>query len=82
MINLSTIPLFRQLDNSQNILISGAGGGFDIYCGLPLYFALKAQGKKVVLSNLSFTWLANTSAKEVSPFLLANKSNKPSIERI
>lgn len=67
MINLSTIPLFSQLDNSQNILISGAGGGFDIYCGLPLYFALKAQGKKVVLSNLSFTWLANTSATEVCP---------------
>lgn len=67
MINLSTILLFQKLNNSQNILISGAGGGFDIYCGLPLYFALKAQGKNVVLSNLSFTWLPNTSATEVFP---------------
>ncbi|HEY1056334.1 MAG TPA: DUF1152 domain-containing protein [Emticicia sp.] len=67
MINLSTIPLFQKLENSQNILISGAGGGFDIYCGLPLYFALKAQGKNVILGNLSFTLLSNTSATEVFP---------------
>jgi hypothetical protein len=67
MMNLSTLPLFQKLENAQNILISGAGGGFDIYCGLPLYFALKAQGKNVVLSNLSFTWLPNTSATKVTP---------------
>jgi hypothetical protein len=49
------LPIFDHLANSQNILIAGAGGGFDIFSGLPLYFALRAQGKMVHLANYSFT---------------------------
>jgi hypothetical protein len=49
------LPIFDQLANSQNILIAGAGGGFDVFSGLPLYFALRAQGKTVHLANFSFT---------------------------
>jgi len=63
--NLHQIPLFQQLDSARNVLIAGAGGGFDIFCGLPLYFSLKAQGKNVFLANFSFTELSKTSAKEV-----------------
>jgi len=48
-------PFTAKLEDAQRILIAGAGGGFDIFCGLPLYFALTAQGKEVYLANLSFT---------------------------
>jgi hypothetical protein len=51
------LPILDQLADSQHILIAGAGGGFDIFCGLPLYFTLKALGKDVHLANYSFTTL-------------------------
>ncbi|MBX9948388.1 MAG: DUF1152 domain-containing protein [Candidatus Obscuribacterales bacterium] len=41
---------------SKNVLIAGAGGGFDVFCGLPLYFALKNLGIPVHLSNFSFSF--------------------------
>lgn len=43
------------------MLVAGAGGGFDIYAGLPLAFALEAEGKDVHLANLSFNSLADPS---------------------
>lgn len=39
--HLLTNPLFDSLKDAQSILLAGAGGGFDIYSGLPLYFALR-----------------------------------------
>ncbi|WP_238547178.1 DUF1152 domain-containing protein [Actinoplanes friuliensis] len=39
------------------MLLAGAGGGFDIYAGLPLAFALRDAGVDVHLANLSFTQL-------------------------
>ena len=51
------IPFFSELDAAKNVLIAGAGGGFDVFCGLPLYFWLKRGGKAVHLANLSFTEL-------------------------
>jgi hypothetical protein len=51
------LPFFSELEKAQNILIAGAGGGFDVFCGLPLYFWLKNAGKTVHLANLSFTEL-------------------------
>lgn len=54
---LLNLPLFTELEQSETILLAGAGGGFDIFCGLPLYFSLQAQGKTVYLANLSFTYL-------------------------
>ena len=66
MINtISKIPIFQELESSKNILISGAGGGFDLFCGIPLYFNLVAQGKKVTLANFSFTWLNETTAQNI-----------------
>jgi hypothetical protein len=49
------LPFLDQLTNSNHILIAGAGGGFDILCGLPIYFTLRAMGKQVSLANYSFT---------------------------
>ncbi|MER6564052.1 DUF1152 domain-containing protein, partial [Streptomyces sp. NPDC001027] len=34
--------------------VAGAGGGFDVYAGLPLALALRTAGKDVHLANLSF----------------------------
>jgi hypothetical protein len=50
-------PLEERLKNKRSILIAGAGGGFDIFSGLPLYFALRGRGQKVHLANLTFTAL-------------------------
>jgi len=49
------LPIFDPLENVQRILIAGAGGGFDIYAGLPIYFALRQMGKTLHLANFSFT---------------------------
>ncbi|MEM7370597.1 MAG: DUF1152 domain-containing protein [Bacteroidota bacterium] len=54
---LSHIPLFDELEPSQTILLAGAGGGYDIASGIPLYVALTSMGKNVILANLSFSLL-------------------------
>jgi hypothetical protein len=61
------IPFFKKLENAQNILIAGAGGGFDIVSGIPIYLYLRSLGKTVVLANLSFTELAFTDSCEICP---------------
>jgi len=48
------LPIYDQLDSCENLLIAGMGGGFDVFCGLPIYFEMKKRGKTVHLANLSF----------------------------
>jgi hypothetical protein len=50
-------PLARRLSTASTVLVAGAGGGFDVYAGLPLATALRAQGKQVHLANLAFSEL-------------------------
>ncbi|MFD0276018.1 DUF1152 domain-containing protein [Kitasatospora sp. NPDC127111] len=57
MTSLLQPPLITRLLAAERILIAGAGGGFDVYAGLPLALALRAAGKEVHLANLSFTHL-------------------------
>lgn len=52
------IAFLKELEKSEAILLAGAGGGFDVFCGLPLYFHLRKAGKTVHLANLSFTELS------------------------
>lgn len=52
------LPIFDQLVHARSILIAGMGGGFDIFCGLPIYFALKEKGFNVHLANYSFSDIA------------------------
>lgn len=47
-------PFLDQLAGTANVLLVGAGGGYDIYCGLPLYHYLRARGKRVHLASLNF----------------------------
>lgn len=46
-----------QLADKENILVAGVGGGFDVFCGLPIYFTLRELGKTVHLANYSFSSL-------------------------
>ncbi len=61
-------PLGKRLLGCERILLAGAGGGYDVFCGLPLYFALRNAGKEVSLANLSFTYLGGTDA----PFVMSH----------
>lgn len=71
------IPFLKSISNSRSILIAGAGGGFDIASGIPIYLYLRSLGKQVVLANLSFTALSFTDSEEVCPgtYLVTEKSN-------
>ncbi|MDQ2904066.1 MAG: DUF1152 domain-containing protein [Chloroflexota bacterium] len=65
-----TLPSFREIENAQTILLAGAGGGFDIFSGLPLYFGLRNLGKRVHLANLSFSPLFTATGRWLSPALM------------
>ncbi|MEV0898886.1 DUF1152 domain-containing protein [Actinoplanes sp. NPDC049802] len=55
--SLTIPPLFAALSSARRVLIAGAGGGFDVYAGLPLALALWNNGTEVHLANLSFSEL-------------------------
>ncbi len=63
---MDTLRLPAALEQSQRVLVAGAGGGFDVYAGLPIYERLRTLGKDVFLANLSFTYLGGTNAKRVA----------------
>ena len=53
---MDPFPLLARLKNSSDtVLLAGAGGGYDVFCALPLYFQLRSWGKEVILGNLSFS---------------------------
>jgi hypothetical protein len=64
------LPIFDELESAQTVLLAGAGGGYDVFSGLPLYFGLRAAGKTVHLANLSFTNLEQASGRRLAPALL------------
>jgi hypothetical protein len=49
------LPIVNHLSESRSILVTGIGGGFDLFCGLPLYFHLRRRGYQVHLANYSFS---------------------------
>jgi len=49
------LPILEHLHDSRSILITGIGGGFDLFCGLPIYFHLRGLGYQVHLANYSFS---------------------------
>ena len=53
------LPIFHQLSSCKHLLIAGMGGGFDIFCGLPIYFELKKHGINTHLANFSFSDIEN-----------------------
>jgi hypothetical protein len=69
------LKFFTELQNTKRILLAGAGGGFDIYCGLPLYFDLLEQGKEVYLANLSFADIHSSDGKALNEFMVEVKAS-------
>jgi len=65
-----TIPFMAELENAENILIAGAGGGFDIFSGLPLYFGLREMGKRVHLASLSFSDIHSSTGRRFASSLV------------
>ncbi len=63
--------LFSRLESARSVLIAGAGGGFDVFAGLPLALSLLSEGKQVSFANLSFTYLGGTSAPWLAPHVAA-----------
>ncbi|MDR1349399.1 MAG: DUF1152 domain-containing protein [Zoogloeaceae bacterium] len=59
------IPFTKTIASAKNVLIAGAGGGFDIASGIPLYVWLRGLRKQVTLANLSFTALDITDSEEI-----------------
>lgn len=57
MFSLLEPPFFTRLRGARRVLVAGAGGGFDVYAGVPLALALRAAGKEVHLASLSFSEL-------------------------
>jgi len=57
-------PLFSALAPAERVLIAGAGGGFDVYAGIPLAVALAKAGKRVHLGNLSFSDLSGLDLED------------------
>jgi hypothetical protein len=49
------LPILEQLESCKNVLIAGMGGGFDLFCGLPIYFELLNRGQSVHLASYSFS---------------------------
>jgi hypothetical protein len=50
-----TQPLDDRLKTVKRILVAGAGGGYDVVCGVPLFLALERLGFEVHLASLSST---------------------------
>jgi hypothetical protein len=69
---LSQPPVFAELAGAGRVLVAGAGGGFDVYAGVPLALALARQGKQVHLGNLSFSDLNRLAPQDwVAPGVAA-----------
>ncbi len=65
------LPVLDALAGCRNLLIAGIGGGYDVFCGLPLYFDLRQRGFNVHLANYSFSDIADYRGGErLSPTLV------------
>jgi hypothetical protein len=53
------LPILDQAAGCRNLLVAGMGGGFDIFCGLPIYFELQERGVAVHLASFSFADIAS-----------------------
>lgn len=65
-----TPQFFQRLESAKTVLLTGAGGGFDIFAGLPLYFALRNAGKTVHLANLSFSTIYGSTGQRIPPAMV------------
>jgi hypothetical protein len=60
MLNL---PVVDEIHAARTVLVAGCGGGFDVFAGLPIFFALRRLGKQVHLANLTFAALRHDAGR-------------------
>ena len=68
---LDRAPLFDAIGDAKRVLIAGAGGGHDVFVGIPLRQALVARGVEVSLANLSFAGPGRLSRFKIGDQLFA-----------
>lgn len=79
--SLAALPLFDRLAGCRRVIVAGAGGGFDVFAGLPIYVALRAAGAEVHLANLTFSYLGGTDARWMAPHLAEVNSDTSGEDR-
>ncbi|MBI3929901.1 MAG: DUF1152 domain-containing protein [Armatimonadetes bacterium] len=67
--DLATAPLFQRLAGARRIMVSGAGGGHDVYVGLPLYLYLRSRAEAVFLGSMSFADLGSSTGTRITQAL-------------
>lgn len=75
------LPFYAEVAEFDTILLAGAGGGFDIFSGLPLYFGLRAAGKTVYPANLSFSTLYASTGRRIGPAVVEVTAKTEGMER-
>ena len=69
MTSLAGVPLFAELEGRRRVLLAGCGGGFDVYCALPLFVALRARGVEAFLGSLTFADVHAPGSEAITPVL-------------
>lgn len=41
------LPCIGELEHCENLSIARMGSGFDVFCGLPIYFELRRRGRSI-----------------------------------
>lgn len=67
--DLGSLPLLKRLEPCRRPLLVGAGGGFDVFSGVPLFEHLLARGKQPLLASLSFSELKNAEGRRFGDVL-------------
>jgi hypothetical protein len=82
--NILNLPIFTKLLLAKNILLVGMGGGYDIFCGMPIYYELRKAGKNVILGNLTTSQLPkNTEGEQLNPNLIGiGQTNSGFLKRL
>ncbi len=63
------LPALQRLAKAKTVLLAGAGGGYDLFAGLPLLHWLLRTGKRVHLANLTFSDLRYDDVQRPVPAL-------------
>jgi hypothetical protein len=63
MSTLAELPWISNVAAHRHVLVAGAGGGWDIYCGIPIALALRSLDVEVTLANLTFSNLADVDTR-------------------
>ena len=67
--NRMSLPFFQRLSQAKTVLLTGAGGGYDLFAGLPVLHWLLAQGKRVHLASLTFSDVSKEVCERPVPAL-------------